>query len=155
MTTPSILPVGYQGTSADFLHTKVDRSGDIRASYGVVSVPSGTTTTTIIGLFPFNTGCRIDGIYTFCAALGTSVTMDLGYVYDDNTNNTNKSNAFLAASTTAAAGGVLSENTVDVATWTSTANGWIVAVIGGATTGSTGNISVRVGLVYDVGGMPT
>lgn len=153
MTTPSILPVGYKGDYRDYLMTKVDRSGAERILKNTVSVPSGTTTTTIIGLAPFNKGAELGQLYAFVAALGTSVTIDLGYVYDDNTNNTNKSNAFLAASTVAAAGGLLSVNTADPCTWTATANGWLVAVIGGATTGSTGILSYRIGFAYDIGGL--
>lgn len=155
MTLPSIVPVGYADTTNDFLHTKVDHSGAERASYGVVAIPSGTVVTTIVGLVPFNKGARLASTYVISDALGTSVTLDLGYVYSDNTNNTNKSNAFLAASTAAAAGGSLIVNTVDVATWTATGDGWIVAVVGGATTGSTGNLSFRIGNVYDTGGLPT
>lgn len=155
MTLPSIVPVGYSETTNDFLKTKVDHSGAERASYGVVSVLTGTVTTTIVGLIPFNKGARLASSYVYSDALGTSVTLDLGYVYSDNVSNTNKSNAFLAASTTAAAGGSLVVNTPDVATWTATGDGWIVAVVGGATTGSTGNLSFRIGNVYDVGGLPT
>ena len=155
MTTPSILPVGYAGTSTDYLKTKVDHSGADRSSFGVVSVPTGTTTTTIVGLVPFNKGARLTDSYLYSAALGASVTLDLGYVYNDSVANTNKSNAFVAASTTAAAGGSIIANTPDVATWTATGDGWIVAVVGGATTGSTGNLSYRTSLNYDVGGLPT
>lgn len=156
MTIPSILPVGYAGTTADFLKTKVDREGSVRASYGVVSVPTGTVTTTIVGLIPFNANTRLVDFYVYFAALGAGVTADIGYVYSDNTNNTNKSNAFIAASTTSAAGGALGgANTVDAATWTATADGWFCVVIGGATTGTTGNISYDVSTVYDVGGLPT
>lgn len=156
MTTPSIIPVGYAGTSLDYLKTKVERDGSQRASFGAVSVPSGTTTTTIIGLIPFNANFRLTDFYIFVAALGTSVTVDIGYVYDDNVTFTNKSNAFISASTTAAAGGALTApTTVDAATWTATANGWLVAVIGGATTGTTNNISYSIGNVYDIGGLPT
>ena len=155
MTTPSIVPVGYDGTTKDYLKTKVDHSGADRSAFGAVSVPTGTVVTTIVGLVPFNKGVRLSGLYTYFAALGTSVTADIGYIYDDNTNNTNKQTAFVAASTTAAAGGNVTSTALDPCTWTATADGWIVATIGGATTGSTGNISYRIGLVYDVGGLPT
>lgn len=155
MTQPTNVPVGYQNTVLDYLHTKVERDGSERAAYGVISVPTGTTTTTSFGMVPFNKGARLSGLFTNVAALGTSVTADIGYVYSDNTNNTNKSNAFAAASTVAAAGGSIVVATPDVATWTATADGWILLTIGGATTGSTGNVSYRVGLCYDTGGLPT
>jgi hypothetical protein len=156
MTLPSIVPTGYAGNSTDFLRTKVDRSGADRVSFGAVSVPSGTVVTTVIGLIPFNSGARLSSFYAFFAALGAGVTVDIGYVYDDNVGNTNKQTAFIAASTIAAAGGALSAvTTVDPCTWTATANGWLVVTIGGATTSSTGNVSYRLGLTYDAGGLPT
>lgn len=156
MTLPSIVPVGYSGTTNDFLHTKVERDGTERASFGVVTIPSGTATTTIIGLMPFNVGCRLQDLYVFLGAFGTSVTMNIGYVYNDNVNNTDKSNAFISGSTTATAGGLIPNAlTIDAATWMSTSDGWIVAVIAGATTVSTANISYQISTCYDVGGLPT
>lgn len=152
MTLPTIVPVEYDGSTNDFLKTKSDRSGAARVYSEAVSVPSGTTTTTIVGLIPFNKGFRVDekSIGAFSGALGTSVTVSLGVVYNDNTNNTNNATLYASALTAAAAGGEL----VPVASaanlgYVTTADGWVVATIGGATTGSTGAINIQCVGSYD------
>jgi hypothetical protein len=150
MTTPSIVPTKWNGTSTDFLKTKVDRSGASRAQRTTVSVPSGTTVNTIVGLVPFNKGEQITGFRLYCDALGTSVTANVGVVYDDNTNNTNNQTLFLSGSTNPAAGGELTFTTSAAnSVYVTTDSGWLVATITGATTGSTGNIQGTVFAVYD------
>lgn len=152
MTTPSIVPTQFQANSTDYLHTKVDRQGVVRLQRTAVSVPSGTTTTTIVGLAPFNAGeCFVvDGMNIAIGALGTSVTVDIGVIYDDNTNNTNNQTLFVSASTTAAAGGNIAiTGTATNLAYVTTANGWLVATIGGATTGTTGSITAQVVQAYD------
>lgn len=152
MTLPTIVPVEYDGSTNDFLKTKSDKSGAAR-TYGVsVSVPSGTTTTTIVGLIPFNKGLRIDekSIGAFSGALGTSVTVSIGVVYNDNTNNTNNATLYASALTAAAAGGelVMVASAANLS-YVTTADGWLVATIGGATTGSTGAITLQCVGSYD------
>lgn len=152
MTTPSIVPVNRSGTYRDYLQTKVDRSGAARIEAVSVSVPSGTTTTTIVGLAPFNKGFRLDvgSTQLAVAALGSSVTLDIGYVYDDNVTYTNDQDAFATGLTVAAAGGlVVFDEVVGLRDFVAQANGWLVAVIQGATTGNTGNIFGQVGGIYD------
>lgn len=150
MTTPSIVPTKWNGTVTDYLKTKVDRSGDLRPQRTTVSVPSGTTTTTIVGLVPFNAGEQITGFRLYCDALGTSVTVSIGVVYDDNVGNTNNQTLFASGLTAAAAGGelVMAASATNVV-YVTTGAGWLVATIGGATTGSTGNIQGTVFGYYD------
>lgn len=152
MTTPSIIPASFQGNATDYLKTKVERDGSARLQAQTTSVPTGTTTTTIVGLIPFNAGCRIlpDGISAAVDALGTSVTMSLGVVYDDNVGNTNNATLFTSASTAAAAGGTLAVvNSATNIPYVTTGNGWLVATIGGATTGTTGNVYIQIAAAYD------
>ena len=150
MTLPTIVPLKWTGATTDFLKTKVDRQGVERAQRTTVSVPSGTTTTTLVGLVPFNANFAITGFKLWCQALGTGVTASLGVVYNDNINNTNNATLYLSASTAAAAGGELaftaSDTNVDYVT---TADGWIVVTIGGATTGSTNSIHGTIFGYYD------
>lgn len=156
MTLPSIVPAGFLGTNKDFLKVKVDRSGAAFVNRGQVSVPSGTTTTTIVGLIPFMAGMTLVTGATdlFCEALGTSVTVSIGVVYDDNVANTNVQTLFTNASTAAAAGGVvpITESATNLP-YVTTGNGWVVATIGGATTGSTGTIYIQALLDYFNGGI--
>lgn len=152
MTTPNIVPVEYDATFRDYLKIKSDRSGAGR-EYGVqVSVPTGTVTTTIVGLIPFSKGFRINekSIGAFSAALGTGVTAGLGVIYDDNVANTNNQTLYASALTAPAAGGEL----VAVASaanlsYVTTGNGWVVATIGGATTGTTGVLTIQLIGSYD------
>lgn len=156
MTLPSIVPTGFAGTSKDFLKVKVDRAGTAFVNRGQVSVPSGTVVTTIVGLIPFQAGMTLVTGATdlFVEALGTSVTLSLGVVYDDNVTNTNNQTLWVNASTVAAAGGVVPivESATNIP-YVTTGNGWIVATINGATTGSTGSVYIQALLDYFNGGI--
>lgn len=152
MTTPSIVPAEYQANSRDFLKTKVERSGAARVYNVQVSVPTGTIATAIVGLIPFNRGFRIDekSLGAFSGALGTSVTASLGVIYDDNVGNTNNATLYASALTAAAAGGELA-TTASAAnlSYVTTGDGWVAVTIGGATTASTGNITLQLVGAYD------
>lgn len=152
MTTPSIVPTNRSGTYRDYLQTKLDKSGAMRTEAFTVSVPSGTTTTTIVGLIPFNKGFRLSlgGTQLAVGALGTSVTIDVGYVYNDNVTYTNDPDAFASALTVAAAGGlIVFDETVGLGAFTAEADGWVTVTIGGATTGTTNSIFGQIASVYD------
>lgn len=158
MTLPALFQLGYTGTTADYRHLKSDRSGAVRLVTGQVSVPSGTATTTIAGLAPFEWGAKLAyGSALVVDALGTSVTLNFGYIFDDNTNNTNNLTAFVSGSTTAAAGGLIVPNVAAGTVFraapanssATSGNGWFAAQIGGATTGSAGNISYSLLIAYD------
>lgn len=156
MTLPTIFPVGFAGTSKDFLKAKVSRDGAAFVNRGQVSVPSGTVVTTIVGLIPFMAGMTLVTGATdlFSEALGASVTVSIGVVYDDNVANTNNQTLFTNASTAAAAGGVvpITESATNLP-YITTGNGWVVATINGATTGTTGTIYIQALLDYFNGGV--
>lgn len=150
MTTPSIVPTKWQGNSTDYLHAKVERNGCERAQRTIVSVPTGTVVNTIVGLVPFQTGFQLTGFRLVSDALNTGVTANVGVIYDDNTNNTNNQTLYTSASTSPAAGGELVFGaTATNVVYVTTAPGWIVVTITGATTGTTGNIQGTLFGYYD------
>src|ERR1700753_3862852 len=103
MTTPTIVPLEYSATSTDFLKVKEDRSGAASRSDGQISIPAATAALSTVGLVPFNKGAQfhIDNTSVYVDDLdsGTTVTLSLGYIYDDNINNTNNLTAWTATST--------------------------------------------------------
>lgn len=132
MTTPTILPTQYDGTSRDYLKVKDDRSGASRPYGGSVSVPNLTAATTIVGLVPFNKGARfqINSNSVACGNFGAgSTTVDLGYVYDDNVTYTNNVDAWASAATAPQAGGFITVDEVDGISFVAEANGWIAVTI--------------------------
>jgi hypothetical protein len=152
MTTPSIVPTQYSGTSTDFLKVKEDRSGAARSYAGSVSVPSGTAFTTVVGLVPFNKGARfqIDNASVACGNFGAATTtVDLGYVYDDNVTYTNNVDAWASASTAPQAGGFITVDEVDGITFVAEANGWIAVTINTANADATANITWNFTGSYD------
>lgn len=159
MTIPNIVNPNYPATAAAYRAAKVDRSGALRGEAFNVSIPSGQTVGTIIGLVPFQTGAKFDyGSSIFVNALGASVTASLGYVYDDNVTFTNAPAGFLAATAANTANLKLTPNVEAGTAWKAIdsmvgtgalANGWIVLVIGGATTGTTGTVYGEINLMYD------
>lgn len=151
MTTPSIVPSKYAGTSKDYLRSKIDRSGAVRTENGAVSVPSSTASGTIVGLVPFRKGASLARLFVVPDDLDTStnVTLDLGYVYDS-ASFTDAPAAFLSASTAAQTGVACSTAYLKAAnTWVADGDGWIVARTGGGSTTTTGSLNYSVGLAYD------
>lgn len=159
MTTPNIVNPLYNADSSAFRSAKVDRSGSPREEAFTVSVPTGTAIGQIVGLVPFQTGAKFNyDSPIFVDALGAGVTVTLGYIYDDNVTFTNNTAAFLAATTANTASQKLQPNVPAGLAWKaidslvgtgSLANGWIVAVIGGATTATTNSIYGQMSLFYD------
>ncbi len=152
MTLPTIVPVEYSGTALDFLKVKVDRSGAARMAAGKVTVPSGTAFTTIVGLFPFNKGARfeVNSFNVHCGNFGAATTtIDLGIVYNDNTNNTNDVDAFAAASTAPQSGGFVTPTNVAGLQLVTTADGWVVATINTANADADGDITFSIPVAYD------
>lgn len=153
MTLPTIVPTSYDGTTNDFLKVKEDRSGAVRAYSGSVTVPSGTAFTTIVGLVPFNKGARfhLDNTSIYVADIGAgTTTISIGYVYSDNTNNTNNATAWASASTAIQAGGFISLTAGAAGlNFDATADGWVVATINTASTDADGAISFQILGAYD------
>lgn len=156
MTQPTIVPVGFANTATDYLKVKADKSGNAIMNRTTVSVPTGTTTTTTIGLVPFTSGCLIGlNSSAFASdALGTSVTLSFGVAYATVGDGTDAPTLFSGALTGAAAGGELDlVPSVTNLPYVTTGNGWIIATVGGATTTTTGNIQGQVVLDYFTGGI--
>ena len=160
MTLPNIVNPNYPNSAAAYRMAKVDRDGDVRGEAFSVPVPSGTTVAAgLVGLVPFQTGAKFNyDSSIFANALGTSVTVSLGYIYDDNVTFTNNDAAFLALTAANTAGAKLVPNVEAGTAWKAIdslvgtgalANGWIVAKIGGATTGTTNNIYGQINMMYD------
>lgn len=152
MTTPSIIPTQYVGLTYPWLQAPVDRSGALRMVEGAVSIPATTATDAIIGLVPFQAGARfhIDGASIWSADLdsSTNVTMDIGYVFDQDATYTNDLDAWVSASTAPQAGGFLTPDEKEGLSFVAGSNGWLTAQVNAATT-TTGTITFQVAVAYD------
>ena len=154
MTTPTILPTGFDGTSKDYLRAKVERDGCLRTQYSTVTIPASTATTTIVGLVPFQKGFRLNSGATQLAIAdldtSTNVTIDIGYVYKTGSTGTDDPNAFGSTLTTAQAGGYITfdEPTTDLP-FVAADDGWIALTVGGGTTTTSGAFYGQVGGCYD------
>lgn len=160
MTTslPTIYPVGYAGTTQDFLETKVDRSGAVRlVGVPALAIPNTTASATLIGLMPFNAGFKVTDLKVWTDELdsGSSVTLSVGYTYYDSTTGTSVSNAFASAVTTAqgGSGARITMTGSTVLDWTAAANGWLTITTGGGATTVSGNILANIGFAYDQSGV--
>ena len=152
MTTPSIVPLQYDKSARDYLKVKDDRSGAARTYGGTVSVPSGTTATTIVGLVPFNKGARftIGSTSVACGNFGgASTTVDLGYVYDLNGTFTNDVDAWASAATAPQSGGFISIDEVAGLSFVAEGDGWIAITINTETTDATSTITWNFTGSYD------
>lgn len=153
MTTPTIFPVEYDGSSRDYLKVKTDRSGAAHIYAGSVSVTTGTPAATIIGLIPFNKGARfnISSTDIFVADIGQgTTTISIGYIYDDNVTFTNNQTAYASASTAIQSGGFISMTaSANGIGFVAAGNGWLVATINTAATDATGAITFQIKGSYD------
>lgn len=135
MTTPTIYPTGYAGDDTDYLKAKADRSGAVRQVRESVTITAGSSVGTVCGIHPFQAGARLhysSVLYMSDGSTGAGTLLDIGYVYES-TAATDDTNAFIDGSTVIDAGGFTSlHSDAAVSTvgmeFTSTANGWFVAV---------------------------
>lgn len=154
MTTPTILPTGYDGTSKDYLHAKVERDGCLRTQYATVTIPATTATTTVVGIVPFQKGFRLNTGATQLAVAdldtSTNVTCDIGYVYKTGSSETDDENAFASALTTPQAGGFITfdEPTTGLP-WVAADDGWITLTVTGGATTKSGAFYGQVAGCYD------
>lgn len=152
MTTPSVIPTQYGGTSTDFLKVKVDRSGAARVAAGSVSVPSGTAADAYVGLVPFNKGARftIGDKSVYCGNFGAgSTTVNLGYVYDDNVTYTNDVDAWASLSSAPQSGGFITVDEKEGVSFVAEANGWITVQLKAADADATADITFNFIEAYD------
>lgn len=150
MTTIAIVPTGYKNDSTDFLRVKCDRSGAVRNVAGTVSVPSGTTANSYVGLVPFRKGARfvIGDKSVHCGNFGgASTTANLGVVYADST--TDDPDAFASLSTAPQSGGFIAVDEIEGMTLNTPTDGWLVVQVVAADADATANITFNVGVVYD------
>jgi hypothetical protein len=155
MALPSIVPTGYLGTFADFLHCKVDRSGAKRLISVTQSIPAATLSTATIGLFPFQVGAKVSDLQVYCASVDTSaaVSLEIGVLYQTNT--ANNATLYVSATTLPQVGGF-----VPLASFNNTGmgyitldSGWVVAQFTGAATNVIGNLKCQASIVYDQSGI--
>lgn len=149
MTTPTITADEYTG----FLDAPVLRNGGVQHVISSTTVAAATATTTVIGLVPFRKGARLNYGGTVLAVTdldtGTDVTLDFGYVYDDDTTYTNDPNAFIAASTVAQAGGLATMAATAGFEFVAEADGWFAVTVGGGATTTAGTIKFNGLISYD------
>ncbi len=152
MTTPAVLPVGFDGTSKDFLHTKVDRSGAVRGEYTTVTVPSGTADGVSVGLIPFNRGYRMlqGATQLYVGNIGAATTtIDVGYAYKTGSTGTDDPDAFASGLTTAQAGGLITFDEFAGLSWVALDDGWITVTVRTAATDAEGAVLGQVVGEYD------
>lgn len=152
MTTPNIVPTGYQGDDTDYLKAPVDRSGAVRDVQGTVSVASGTAADAFVGLVPFNKGARlkIDDKSIHCGNFGAgATTVNVGVIYDDESTYTNDVDAWVSASTAPQSGGFVTVDEIEGLTFVSEANGWLAVQLKTAAADAAADITFQVQVAYD------
>lgn len=158
LTLPTLYPTGYAGDKTDFQKCKMDRSGAIRAQRFKVSIPSGTASSVLVGLIPFNKGMELHIAPSFVAAnsaldTGTTITIDVGYTYYDSTLGTSSAAAFASAVTTwqssALTALTLLNGPESVGQFRSAADGWVTLTIHTGPTTTTGDVFGCFFIGYD------
>jgi len=152
MTTPSVVPTNYSGTYLDYLKTKCDRDGCVRLVQGTVSVPSGTAADAYVGLVPFNKGARfvVGDKSIHCGDFGAgTTTVNVGYVYDNNTTYTNDVDAWASLSTAPQSGGFVTVDEKEGLSFVAEADGWLAVQLKTAAADATASITFQVGVAYD------
>ena len=149
MTTPDIFADGENEDS--FFHAPSGQGDGPRSVVRTATIPSGTTAATVIGLVPFNKGAIVD--YGSALAIAdldtaTNVTLDWGFIYDDDTTFTNDPDAFAAAVATAQTGGVIRPSENAGATFKADANGWVAVTTAGGSTDTDGDITFNGTISY-------
>ncbi len=153
MTTPTVVPVGYDGTDADYLKVTRDPSGAVRSVAGSVVVPNATAAGAFIGLVPFQAGARFivdsTSVYITDIDAGTDSLLNLGIIYDDNVTFTDDVDAFASGSTVGRTAGFIAVDEIAGMTLTTQGNGWLAVENDVNATESEGTITFSVGVVYD------
>lgn len=139
MTTPDVFANGEDSANS-FLNAPSGQGDGPRLVIRTATVPDSSSVGTLIGLVPFQKGARVQyGSVVATAQLDTDtlISIDIGFVYDDNDTsaNINDVDAFVDGSTTARAGGVMEFTNQVGTTFEATAQGWITAtILGGPVT---------------------
>lgn len=153
MTTPNYIADGYS-SATDAVYQAPGGQGDrFQPVRSTVTVPDNTTAGTLFGMMPFRQGARVpyySKVTTTDLDTATNVTLSVGYVYLDNdtTTNINDVDAFVAASTTGQTGGVISFSAIAGASFTATADGWLVVEVTGGPVSTEGTLTFDGGVTY-------
>lgn len=152
MTTPTLVPTKYTGDTKPWLRAKVEKDGAARLVQDKVLIPSGTAANAIAGLVPFQKGARVSinsqSIYAENFGAGTT-TLNVGYCYDDSTNNTDSLAAWASASTAPQSGGFVSVTIETGLSFIATGNGWIMAQLLTAAADADASIAFNILVSYD------
>lgn len=148
MTTPSIL--------ADTAgNAKVDRSGAVRSIKAAATIPASTAADTIVGMVRFQAGFSLDQLAVVSEDLdtATNVTLDVGFVYDDDTTYTNNPDAFFdGIDIVQDAGSVVwpvADGLLTGTGFVAEADGYIVVQTKGASTTTEGDVTVKALFSYN------
>ncbi len=160
MTAPALFPASFGATASSatgvnltpFQRTPILRDGGLFEIESTVTIPNGTTTGTIIGLVPFRAGAKVNygasRLFVTDIDTGSTVTFQVGYIFDDNANNTNNQTAFVTSTTIPQAGGFITFAEVTGFQWIAPADGWVVATVAGGSTTASGTVSAEIALQY-------
>ena len=153
MTDPNTVPTKYAGDDSDYPRAPARKDGSLGMTYVSVTVAAATASGQIIGLVPVRKGARLvqgaTQLYVADLDTGTDVTLDIGFIYDDNTTYTNDPNAFASALTTAQTGGLITFDEQAGLSYEAEADGWIAVTLGGGQPTTTeGAISGQIVLAY-------
>lgn len=151
MTTPSYVPL-----DVDLLNVKNEPQGNLSAR-AVVGVTGTVGSSTVIGLIPFQKGFTLNTLNLEAVALssGTTIVVDVGYVYDDNVTYLNDTAYFANNIDLFATGGSdfkypSSTGSLNVARpFRAEAPGWVTITTGSAVTTTTGTVYGYGTLTYD------
>lgn len=136
MTTPTIFSNEYADANALY-RAPVRRDGAAIHERVTATIPASTATSTNVGLIPFAKGAKVcmtaSSIKCGDGDTATTATIDVGWVYDNNTTYTNDPNGFISASSAPQTGVAAAFNATTGYSFVAEAPGWIVAVPGGET----------------------
>lgn len=154
MTTyPSSVPTGYAGDYTDFLKVKRDTFGALRNQYTSIAVADSASAGTSYGLIPFQKGFRISygsKFYSPDLDTGSTVTWDLGYLYEDTAVSGAASDADAFASLLSGqAAAVLAFDEVAGMSFQATGNGWVTATLAAGPVTTAGTIEATIDFTYD------
>jgi hypothetical protein len=169
---PKLVPSGYAGDYTDFFRTKVDREGAVRLITGTISVTSGTTIGSYIGLAPFNKGAKLAAgasqIYSPILDSGTGLTYSVGYLYTDSSsagaNAASNSSAYSSSDSHGQVGGYISFTNSTLGSTggaiglpnTAAGDGWFVVQVGTASTPTNqaaASLTFSLAVAYDPSGI--
>ena len=118
-------------------------------------MPATTAADTIVGMIRFQEGFNLDQLAVKAGDLdtATNVTLDVGYVYDDDTTYTNDPDAFFdGIDIVQDAGSVVwpvADGLLTGIGFTAEADGYVVVQIKGAQTTTEGTVDVKALFSYD------